>query len=282
MEYLGEDPKKIDFLCAGINHMAFYLRLTKDGTDLYPRLFAAMNNPAIYQTNPVRFELMRVLGYFVTESSEHNAEYNPYFIPHGEECIRRFNVPIDEYLRRCEGIVEEFERMKHLSRSDEQMEVGRSPEYGATIIHSIASGQKSVVYGNQPKRGNITNLPDSAITEVPVVVDRDGLTPQAVGTLPPQLIAYMQPHVAQQELFIRAVIEGRRDHVYQAMMFDPLTAAVVPLDQIVEMCDELIAAHGDLLPPLKSRTLVPSSGKTFGPVDGSVLVKKRRAGRGST
>jgi alpha-galactosidase len=274
MHYLGEDPAQVDFLCAGINHMAFYLRLSKNGTDLYPRLFAAMNDPAIYQTNPVRFELMRVLGYFVTESSEHNAEYNPYFIPHGPDCIRRFNVPIDEYLRRCEAIVEEFERMKHLSRTDDPLEVHRSHEYGATIIHSIVSGEKSTVYGNQPNRGNITNLPDSAITEVPVVVDSKGLTPEHVGNLPPQLIAYMQPHIAQQELFIRAVIEGRRDHVYQAVMFDPLTAAIVPLDQIVEMCDELIAAHGDLLPPLKSRTLVPTSGKTFGPVDGSSLRKK--------
>jgi alpha-galactosidase len=276
MQYLGEDPKTVEFLCAGINHMAFYLRLTKDGTDLYPRLFAAMNDPAIYQTNPVRFELMRVLGYFVTESSEHNAEYNPFFIPHGEDCIRRFNVPIDEYLRRCESIVEEFERMKRLSRTDEPLEIHRSQEYGATIIHSIVSGEKSTVYGNQPNRGNITNLPDTAISEVPVVVDNQGLTPQHIGNLPPPLIAYMQPHLAQQELFIRAVIEGRRDHIYQAAMFDPLTAAMLPLDQIVQMCDELIAAHGDLLPPLKSKTLVPTSGKTFGPVDASALRRQRQ------
>src|SRR5437867_2771695 len=106
MGYLGEDPKHVSFVCAGINHMAFYLRLEKDGLDLYPRLFEAMRQPEVYDTNRVRFELMKRLGYFVTESSEHNAEYSPWFIPHGPEMVERFSVPIDEYLRRCEENVE--------------------------------------------------------------------------------------------------------------------------------------------------------------------------------
>src|SRR5207247_896282 len=114
MGYLGEDPKHVSFVCAGINHMAFYLRLEKDGLDLYPRLFEAMRQPEVYDTNRVRFELMKRLGYFVTESSEHNAEYSPWFIPHGPEMVERFSVPIDEYLRRCEENVEEFDRMKML------------------------------------------------------------------------------------------------------------------------------------------------------------------------
>jgi hypothetical protein len=247
--------------------MAFYLRLEKDGEDLYPRLFAAADDPRICETNRVRYELLKRLGYFVTESSEHNAEYCPYFIPHGRGQIERFDVPIDEYLRRCDGIVDEFERLKQLSRSDEPLEVHRSHEYGSTIIHSIATGQPSVVYGNVVNRGSISSLPASAIVEVPTLVDRAGLQPTVIGELPPQLVGYMNPHVTQQELFIRAAMEGRRDHIYQAAMFDPLTAAVLPLDKIVELCDELIAAHGDLLPPLKKETLVPTSGKQFGKVD---------------
>jgi alpha-galactosidase len=116
MGYIGEDPTQIAFVCAGINHMAFYLRLEKNGQDLYPRLFQAMCKPEVYDTNRVRFELMRRLGYFVTESSEHNAEYNPYFIPHGRQHVERFAVPIDEYLCRCDRIVDEFERLKCLGQ----------------------------------------------------------------------------------------------------------------------------------------------------------------------
>jgi alpha-galactosidase len=268
MSYVGEDPGKIAFICAGINHMAFYLKIEKDGVDLYPRLFDAMEKPDVYNTNKVRFEMMKRLGYFVTESSEHSAEYSPWFIPRGKEMIERFDIPIDEYLRRCDNIVDEFERMKTFSKSDEPIKVDRSNEYGSTIIHSIVTGKPSVVYGNMPNRGAISNLPATAIAEAPTLVDRAGLQFTMVGELPPQLIGYMQPHVTQHELFIRAAMEGRRDQVYQAAMFDPLTAATLCTDKIVELCDELIAAHGDLLPPLDSKkTLVPSSGKCFGVVD---------------
>src|SRR5207249_3904105 len=134
----------------------------------------AMCRPEVYNTNKVRFELMKRLGYFVTESSEHNAEYNAHFIPRGAETIACFDVPIDEYLRRCDGIVEEFERMKCFAKSDEPMKVHRSHEYGSTIIHSIATGKPSVVYGNMPNRGAIANLPATTIAEAPTLVDRAG------------------------------------------------------------------------------------------------------------
>ncbi len=268
MRDIGEDPEQVAFICAGINHMAFYLKIEKQGVDLYPRLFEAAGDPKIFATNRVRYELMQRLGYFVTESSEHNAEYCSFFIPHGPEMIARFDVPIDEYLRRCDGIVDEFERMKTFSKSDAPIEIHKSHEYGSIIIHSMVTGKPSVVYGNQPNRGSISNLPSDAIVEVPTLVDRAGLQPTTVGELPPQLVGYMMPHVIQHELFIRAALEGRRDHVYHAAMNDPLTAATLTLDQIVEMCDELIAAHGDLLPPLDTKkTLVPTSGKNFAPVD---------------
>jgi alpha-galactosidase len=271
MRYIGEDPSQVAFLCAGINHMAFYLWMKKNGEDLYPRLWEAMKQPKIYGSNKVRFELMKMLGHYVTESSEHNAEYCPYFIPRGPEVIRQYGVPMDEYLRRCDGIIEEFERLKVFSKSEEPMPFHRSHEYGSGIIHSIVTGTPRVVYGNTQNNGAISNLPATAIVETPTLVDRAGLQLTRVGELPPQLIAYMMPHVQQHELFIRAAMEGRRDYVYQVAMFDPLTAATLTLDKIKEMCDELIAAHGDRLPKLDSKTLVPTSGKKFGVVDPKVL-----------
>ena len=152
------------------------------------------------------------------------------------------------------------------------MEVCRSQEYGSLVMHSMATGKARVVYGNMPNRGAIANLPATAIAEAPTLVDRGGCQFVTVGELPPQLVGYVQPHVTQHELFIRAAMEGRRDHIYQAAMFDPLTAAMLTPDRIVEMCDELIAAHGELLPRLEGkRTLVPGSGYVFGPADVKAL-----------
>jgi alpha-galactosidase len=168
-----------------------------------------------------------------------------------------------------------------MCREDGPMAVHRSHEYGSTIIHSMATGRPSVVYGNMPNRGALANLPADAIAEVPTIVDRSGPRLTIVGELPPQLIGYMQPHITQQELFIRAALEGRRDHIYQAAMFDPLTASTLTLDQIVEMCDELISAHAELLPPLDSKkTLVPCSGKVFTPINPSDLRANRARTRG--
>jgi alpha-galactosidase len=272
MRYLGEDPAPVKYLSAGINHMAFFLQLQKNGVDLYPRLFSKMRDPLVYGSNKVRFELMQRLGYFVTESSEHNAEYNPFFIPHGKDAVANFNVPLDEYLRRCDSIVEEFERMKQLAKSRAPIEVHRSHEYGSTIIHSIVTGQPSVIYGNMPNHGAIANLPATAIAETATLVDRNGCRFAGTVELPPQLVGYIQPHVTQHELFIRAAMEGRRDHVYQACLFDPLTAAVLPPDKIVAMCDELIAGHGKFLPNLDvKKTLVPGSGQQFRPVNPKAL-----------
>ena len=272
MGYIGEKTEDIAFTCAGINHMAFYTKIEKNGVDLYPRLFKAMDDKKIFDTNKVRFELMRRLGHYVTESSEHNAEYNCWFIPHGKENIAKYSIPMDEYLRRCDGIVDEFARLKKFAKSPEPIKnVNKSHEYCSIIMKSIVSGVPSVIYGNLPNGGTISNLPRTAIVEAPTLVDRTGLHHAQIGELPPQLIGYMQPHVTQHELFIRAAMEGRRDHVYQACMFDPLTAARMTPDKIVEMCDEMIAAYGDELPPLKQKSLVPTSGKKFSKVDSRTL-----------
>jgi len=250
--YLGIESREVAFLCAGINHMAFYLQLRHRGEDLYPRLRELGGRFDIYNDNKVRFELMKRLGYFVTESSEHNAEYCPYFIPHGPEMIERLGIPIDEYLRRCRQMGEEFEELKRRVDGDEAVEVNRTQEYAAPIMHAMVTGEPAAIYGNMPNHGSITNLPAEAVVEAPAMVDRNGVRLLAVGELPPQVLGYIQPHVVQQELFLRAVTERSRERVYQAGMFDPLTAATLTLDQIVQMCDELIAAHGALLPELKS------------------------------
>lgn len=273
MRDIDVEASAANFICAGINHMAFYLRLALAGEDLYPRLFAIADEKIAAGDDAVRYELMKRLGYAVTESSEHNAEYSAHFMPHAG-YIEKFKIPVDEYLRRCDEVVSEFDRLVDFSRCDEPMnreEISISAEYGSTIANSMVTGTPAVVYGNMPNRGAIENLPADAIAEAPTLVDRNGCQFTTVGKLPPQLAGYMMPHITQHELFITAAMEGRRDAVYQAAMADPLTAAMLPMDRIVEMCDELIAAHGfekdgGVLPDLDAkRTLVPTSGKTFTP-----------------
>jgi alpha-galactosidase len=259
MGYLQEDAQQCTFVAGGINHMSFFLRLEKQGQDLYPALFKAMDNPLIERQNTVRFELMRRLGYFPTESTTHHSEYSAFFLPHGEERIKRFGLMLDSYLEAYPRMLDEWENMKAQSKSDATMEVCKSHEYGSEIIHSMVTGQPRVVYGNMPNAGAIDNLPRNAIVEAPTLVDRSGLRFGAIGELPPQCVGYVQPHVISHELFIRAAIEGRRDHIYQAAMFDPNTAASVTTDRIVAMCDELIDAHSQYMPKLDKKTLVPGS-----------------------
>ena len=264
MRDIGVDPEAASFTAAGINHMCFYTRLEQAGRDLYPDLFKIADEQIAKGNDSVRYELMKRLGYAITESSEHNAEYSAHFMPHAG-YIEKFGVPVDEYLRRCDGIVDEFERLIEFSRSDEPIaEVKKSEEYGSVIGHSIVTGEPSVVYGNLPNFGAIPNLPDKAIVETPTLVDANGCQPTRVAPLPAQLVGYMMPHVTQHELFARIVMEQDRDAVYQACFSDPLTAAKLPMDKIVEMCDELIAAQQDRLPPLNPGRL-PTSGKTFDP-----------------
>ena len=263
MRDIGLDPEQTNFTAAGINHMCFYTKLEQDGEDLYPRLFAVADEMIAKGNDSVRYEMMKRLGYAVTESSEHNAEYNAHFMPH-KGYIEKFKVPVDEYLRRCDGIVDEFDRLIDFAKSDEPITVKKSHEYGSVIAHSIATGEPSVVYGNMPNRGAIPNLPPTAIVETPTLVDRNGCQLTRVDPLPAQLVNYMMPHVSQHELYARAITQGDMDAVYQACFADPLTAATLPMDKIVEMVDELVAAQKDDLPPLKPGR-VPSSGKTFDP-----------------
>ena len=254
---LGVPVDEIRYRCAGINHMAFYLefeRETAEGrVDLYPELvvraLGEMPKRHGYLSEAVRYEMFRRLGYFVTESSEHFAEYVPWFIKAGrDDLIDRFGIPLDEYPRRCEFQIAGWdEQRRRLEDPDAPLRVRRSPEYGSEIIHSMETGTPRVIYGNVPNRGLISNLPDGCCVEVPCLVDANGVQPTVVGALPPQLAALMQTNINVQSLTVEAVLEGRRDHVLHAAMLDPHTAAELDLDQIESLVDDLIDAHGDLI-----------------------------------
>lgn len=235
--------------------MAFYLKFERDGQDLYPRIREVGQRGAYGRryrdlTDRVRYDVLKRTGYFVTESSEHFSEYTPWFIKHDRpDLIEQYNVPLDEYLTRCELQIAEWESLRAAyERGELEIEHERSHEYGALIIHSIETGQPRIVYGNVPNRGLIDNLPAGCCVEVPCLVDKNGLQPTKIGALPPQLAALMQTNINVQSLAVEAALTGRREHIYQAAMLDPHTAAELSLDQIWALVDELIAAHGDMLP----------------------------------
>jgi alpha-galactosidase len=246
---IGVPIEEINYVCAGINHVAFYLRLERDGQDLYPLVRKVIEEGRTPGHNRVRYEMFRRLGYFVTESSEHFSEYGPWFIKRDRpDLIERFNIPLDEYITRCENQIAGWHRMKSLYESDAPIEVERSPEYGSLIIHSMETGTPRVVYGNVPNTGLIDNLPQGCCVEVPCLVDKNGLQPTKVGALPPQLAALMQTNVNVQSLTVEAALTGKREHIYHAAMLDPHTAAELDLDQIWSLVDDLIEAHTDWMP----------------------------------
>ncbi|HHE70895.1 MAG TPA: alpha-glucosidase/alpha-galactosidase [Chloroflexi bacterium] len=250
---IGVPIEEINFVCAGINHMAFYLRFerkTPEGyEDLYPQIQQVIDEGRVPDWNRVRYEALQRLGYFVTESSEHFAEYVPWFIKRDRpDLISRFNIPLDEYPRRCERQIAAWETMReHLERG-EGIEVRRSKEYGSLIIHSMETGVPRVINGTVPNFGLIDNLPQGCAVEVPILVDKNGLQPTRIGALPPQLAALIRTNVNVQELTVEAALSGKREYIYHAAMLDPHTAAELDLDQIHALVDELIAAHGEWLP----------------------------------
>jgi alpha-galactosidase len=267
-EDLGIDAETIEYRCAGINHMAFYLefqqRIGSQVTDLYPRIAERANVFPMPTrgdversdggfdglSDSVRYEMFKRLGYFVTESSEHFSEYVPWFIKGGRpDLLDRYGIPLDEYPRRCERQIEGWESLRHrLENPDARLRVVQSMEYGSGIIHSCETGVARTVYGNVPNKGIISNLPDDCCVEVPCVVDASGITPVTIGALPPHLAALMQTNINVQSLTVEAVLTGKREHVYHAAMFDPHTAAELDLDQIWSLVDELLDAHRGMIP----------------------------------
>jgi alpha-galactosidase len=238
---------------AGINHMAWLLEIyDRDGNDLYPEIKkrAAEKNRNEKHGDMVRFDYIEKLGYYCTESSEHNAEYNPYYIKNRyPDLIERFNIPLDEYPRRCVNQIAGWkEEYAKLTQQDE-LPHDRSHEYASYIMEAMLSGVPYKIGGNVLNTGGlILNLPADACVEVPCLVDRSGVSPCRAGALPPQLAAMNMSNINVQLLTIEAAHTRKREHIYQAAMLDPHTAAELSADDIVRMVDELIAAHGKWLP----------------------------------
>ena len=254
-EDIGVPYNEINYICAGINHMAFYLKFERNGEDLYPKIRQVAEAKSYARgyrdlANHVRYEVLRRTGYFVTESSEHFSEYVPWFIKSSQpDLLEQYEIPIDEYIVRCENQIAEWEADKAaLERGELDEAYERSQEYGSLIIHSMETSTPRVVYGNVANRGLIDNLPQGCCVEVPCLVDKSGLQPTKIGLMPPQLAALQQTNINVQSLVVEAALTRKREHIYHAAMLDPHTAAELSLDQIWSLVDELIEAHGEMLP----------------------------------
>jgi alpha-galactosidase len=249
--------EEINYLVAGINHVAFYLKFERDGKDLYPEIQRVVTERRVPPENRVRYEMFTRLGYFVTESSEHFSEYVPWFIKRGrEDLIKKFNIPLDEYPRRCEAQIAEWEKLRaDLESSNRPMEIKRSVEFGSLIIHSLETGTPRVVYGNVANEHLIANLPLGCCVEVPCVVDKNGVQPVRIGRIPSHLAALMQTNINVQGLTVEAILREDPARIYHAAMLDPHTAAELDLDQIWALVDDLLAAHAEWIPQkLRSRS----------------------------
>lgn len=253
-EDIGVPVEEINYVVAGVNHVAYYLKFERDGQDLYPEIRRVIAEGRVPETNRVRYDFFQRFGYFGTESSEHFAEYVPWYIKRDRpDLIEKFNIPLDEYPRRCESQIASWEEMsKDLKDASKPIEVRRSVEYGSEIIHSIETGTPRVIYGNVMNHGAITNLPADCCVEIPILVDRNGLQPTIIGDIPLQLACLMQTQINVQKLTVEAVLTGRRDHVLHAAMLDPHAAAELDPEQIAQLVDDLLDAHGDFIPePLR-------------------------------
>lgn len=259
---IGEDFNKIEFECSGINHMSFFTKFAKklnNGSteDLYPKIFQKGETGDFGTnwdgcSNKVRYEVLKKLGYFVTESSEHFAEYTPWFIKsHQKDLIRKFDIPINEYIRRCEKQILEWDKQEKDMLSNPKIDNNKSVEYASRVILSMITGKKDIIYGNVLNTNLIPNLPNNSCVEVPCVVQKDDLVPQVVPPLPIHLANLIQTNISVQQLTVEALKTRKKDSIYYAAMLDPHTAGELNLDQIWKMVDELIDAHGSMLPAFK-------------------------------
>jgi alpha-galactosidase len=260
---------KIRYLSAGINHIAYFLKFEEildNGSlkDLYPALKKGYEDGIFPRPesmthkrcpNKVRYEMMKRVGYFATESSEHFAEYVPWFIKSGrEDLIEKFGIPLDEYPKRCVEQVEEWQNQLEEFTSKDKIDVPNSVEYASQIINSVWTGDPSTIYGNVSNKGFIPDLPDGCAVEVPCLVDAKGIHPNQVTDIPPQLTAIMRSNINVQELTVEALISQDRQYVYHAAMMDPHTGAELDLEQIWLMVDDLLEAHKDWVPEFLSKT----------------------------
>jgi len=255
--YMGIEYNRMRYHVAGINHMSWFLELSANGEDLYPRLRECLNNPEIFAKDPVRFEIMKHFGYFVTESSTHMAEYVPYFMAHTDEIERlniRFRAPEADFnednlaQRREQHRKRLLERQKQLE--EQPAVIRRSNEYAAAIIHAIETNTSIRINANVPNTGLITNLTQGCSVEVPCLIDGSGIHPCYIGELPPQCASLCQSNINMQGLTVKAVLEQNREYVYHSAMVDPNTSAQMTLPQIRETIDKLIESQRDLMPLL--------------------------------
>ena len=243
--YIGAPTSEVSAWVAGINHLAWFIRFERNGEDAYPALRAAMDDPETFALDPVRFEVMRHFGLFVTESTRHMSEYVPYFRT-DRDVIASFALDeIRQDLRRRVKRVDDH--ISHLTRdaySDDRILPERSDEYACRIMEAMESGRKTVINGNVPNAGLVDNLPQGACVEVPILIDDLGFHPMNVGSIHPQCAALSRANVAVQELGVVAVLERSREAAFHAVCLDPLTAAVLSLREIRQMFDEMWDAHG--------------------------------------
>lgn len=239
---------RIQWKIAGINHMAWLLEISEDGKDLYPEI-KRLSKQGYPESDMVRHEIMHRFGYYVTESSEHNAEYMPYFIKkNNPELIEKLNIPLDEYPRRCIRHINEWTELKKELTENPKLTHTKSIEYAANIIGAHVTNTPYKFGGNVMNHGLISNLPEDACVEVPCIADRSGISPTYIGALPEQCAALNRTNLNVQLLAIQAAHTRKKEDVYHAVMLDPHTASELTLDEITEMCDDLFEMHRDWLP----------------------------------
>ena len=254
------DSKSLKWQIAGINHQAWLLELLADGVDIYPEVkkraeeknrVARLNSEK--HDDMVRFEMMRHFGYYLTESSEHSSEYFPYWIKNTHpELISEFNIPLDEYPRRCLLQIESWKEQSKTMIGNPELTHERSDEYASRIMEAITLDQPIRIHGNVLNTGLVSNLPNESCVEVPCLVDRNGVNGCVVGRLPEQCAALNRTNINVQLLAVEAALGKDRDKIYQAAMLDPHTSSELTLDEIVSLCDDLIEAHGVILPQYNS------------------------------
>lgn len=257
---MNEEVKDLQWKIAGINHQAWLLEITDEGKDIYPEIkkrAAEKNAKARIKGNEkhgdmVRFEMMKHFGYYITESSEHNAEYMPYWIKNSyPELIEEFNIPLDEYPRRCIKQIADWKKQKEDLVNDQNITHKRSLEYGSFIIEAMETNVPARISGNVLNNVLITNLPNNCIVEVPCLVDKNGVQPTFYGDLPEQCAALNRTNINVHLLTLEAAFTLKKEYIYQAAMLDPHTSSELSLDEIRSLCDDLIEAHGDMLPKYK-------------------------------
>ncbi|MFE9329243.1 hypothetical protein [Streptomyces sp. NPDC006925] len=246
-ELVGVPYEDVTYRAAGVNHQAWVLEFRHGGTDLYPRLDALIErDPQLRRRT--RVDMYRRLGYYPTETSEHSAEYVPWYLHHDGE-IARLRLPVDAYLDIVAENVAEYESTRDALAAGRALEAEGTMEYARQIIHSIVTGTPRTVYGNVPNRGLIDNLPSEGVVEVPCLVDGSGVPPTRNGPLPAQLAALNRTYLSTTDLVVHAALEDAPVRVRQAAMTDPATAAALPPERIWELCDAMVEAHGDRLQP---------------------------------